>query len=84
MRPAIRSAGLYRESAPDWAPPATPDPTPTGFALVPGDTAVRRHAERVHNVVRWSEYPRGGHYAALQAPDLFVQDVRESFLGLRP
>lgn len=79
------SAGrLYRESAPDWAPPAAPDPTPTAFALFPGDTTVRRYADRVHHVVRWSEYPRGGHYAALQAPDLFIEDVREFFLGLRP
>ncbi|SPM00008.1 Epoxide hydrolase [[Actinomadura] parvosata subsp. kistnae] len=72
---------LYKESAPDWAPPAAPDPTPTGIAVFPGDTTVRRYAEQVHNVVHWSEPPRGGHYAALQAPDLFAADVRTFFTG---
>ncbi|WP_316247625.1 hypothetical protein [Nonomuraea sp. PA05] len=76
------SGRLYKESAPDWAPPAERDPTPTGIAVFPGDSTVRRYAEQVHNVVHWSELPRGGHYAALQAPDLFVADVREFFSGL--
>ncbi|SEH03308.1 Pimeloyl-ACP methyl ester carboxylesterase [Nonomuraea solani] len=77
------SAGrLYRESAPDWTPPASPDPTPTGIAVFPGDTTVRRYAEQVHNVVHWSEFPTGGHYAALQAPALLTDDIRTFFTGL--
>ncbi|MEV4804782.1 epoxide hydrolase family protein [Nonomuraea sp. NPDC049421] len=77
------SAGrLYKESMPDWAPPAAPDPTPTGIAVFPGDTTVRRYAEQVHNVAHWSEFGRGGHYAALQAPDLLADDLRAFFASL--
>jgi hypothetical protein len=37
----------------------------------------------VHRVVRWSEFDRGGHFAALEAPDLLGADVRDSFGSLR-
>jgi hypothetical protein len=43
---------------------------------------VRRYAERVHNVVHWSEFERGGHYAAVQAPDLLADDIRTFFAKL--
>lgn len=39
----------------------------------------RRWAERGHNVVRWTELDRGGHFLAMEAPDLLVGDVREFF-----
>lgn len=32
---------------------------------------------------RWSELDRGGHFAAIQAPDLLIKDVRAFFRGLR-
>jgi pimeloyl-ACP methyl ester carboxylesterase len=76
------SARLYRESGAAWEPPAEPGTTPTGVAVFPGDNTVRRYAERAHHVVHWSEPPRGGHYAALQAPDLLADDVRAFFSGL--
>jgi|SRR5690625_886385 len=50
---------------------------PTAIALFPGDTALRSLAEQQHNIVRWTEYERGGHFAALQAPDLLLQDIRQ-------
>jgi hypothetical protein len=31
------------------------------------------------NLVHWTKYNRSGHYAAHQAPDLLVADIRESF-----
>ena len=33
-------------------------------------------------IVSWNDYDRGGHYAARQAPDLLVQDMREFFARL--
>jgi len=33
--------------------------------------------------VHWSEFDRGGHFAALEAPDLFTEDVRTFFRKLR-
>ncbi|NLE78480.1 MAG: hypothetical protein GX610_02690 [Rhodococcus sp.] len=50
--------------------------TPTAVASFPGDSAMRTVAERSLNVVRWTEFDRGGHFASLQAPDLLVDDIR--------
>jgi microsomal epoxide hydrolase len=54
--------------------------TPTAFANFPGEPLYtappRSWAERAYNIVRWSEMPRGGHFAAMEEPDLFVDEVR--------
>jgi hypothetical protein len=41
--------------------------------------APREWAERFFNVRRWTEMPRGGHFAAMEGPELFVQDLRSMF-----
>jgi pimeloyl-ACP methyl ester carboxylesterase len=43
----------------------------------------RAAASREHHLVRWSELPRGGHFAALEAPDLLVAELRAFFRALR-
>ena len=63
-----------------WGPPSR---VPTGVAVFARDIAVRRFAERSNRIVHWSEFDRGGHFAALEAPDLLVADVRAFFRGLR-
>ncbi|MEU7833844.1 hypothetical protein [Nonomuraea sp. NPDC049129] len=40
-------------------------------------------AEREHNVIHWSKYDRSGHVAAMEAPDLPVDDVRAFFRKVR-
>ena len=55
---------------------------PTGVAVFTTYVTVRRFADQVHNVVRWSEFDRGGHFAALEAPDLLAADVRDFFRAL--
>ncbi|MGH3374011.1 MAG: epoxide hydrolase family protein [Actinoallomurus sp.] len=77
------AARLYREAASSWGAPASRSTVPLGVAVFPGDSTVRRFAERDHEVVHWSEFDRGGHFASLQAPDLLVGDVRAFFHGLR-
>ena len=60
------------------------NPTPTGVAVFPWDfRSVRSFAERASNIVHWTEMPRGGHFAAVDAPDLLVADMRRFFGGLR-
>ena len=51
---------------------------PLGLAGFGGDfSGIRRFAERDHsNIVRWSMFERGGHFAAHKAPDELVGDVR--------
>ena len=54
--------------------------TPTAFANFPGEALYtappRSFAERAYNIVRWSDQPRGGHFAAMEEPGLFVEDLR--------
>jgi len=80
------SARLYFESARSgaWGPPA-PSTVPTGVAVFPYEIAppIRRFAERSNNIVHWSEFDRGGHFAAMEEPDLLVGDVRQFFRPLR-
>jgi microsomal epoxide hydrolase len=45
--------------------------------------AIRRFAERSNNIVQWSDFDRGGHFAAMEEPDLLVADVRQLFRELR-
>jgi epoxide hydrolase len=80
------SANLYYEAIhdPSIRAPKTRGTVPTGMAVFTGsDVAIRRLAERDHNVVHWSEFDRGGHFAALEAPDLLVGDVRAFFRQFR-
>ena len=66
-------------------PGRVPSAVPTGVAVFPADIAlpVRRLAERTDHMVHWSEFDRGGHFAAMEAPDLLAGDVRAFFRGLR-
>ena len=63
----------------DW--PA-PSPAPTGVAVFAGDIAIRRYGEQANNIVHWSDFHSGGHFAALETPGLLVQDIRAFFASL--
>jgi pimeloyl-ACP methyl ester carboxylesterase len=80
---AASSARLYKEGAADWGRPVEKSDVPTGVAVFPGDAGVRRIAEREHNVIHWSEFDRGGHFAAMEAPDLLITDIRTFFRLVR-
>ena len=43
----------------------------------------RAYAESLYNVTRYTRFDRGGHFAALEEPDLLVHDVRAFFRDLR-
>ena len=76
------SANIYYEDKHSGAWPQ-PSSVPTGVAVFAEDISIRRYAEQANNVVHWSEFDRGGHFAAMEAPDLLVGDVREFFGPLR-
>ncbi len=59
--------------------------TPTGFArfAVEISRPPREWVERACNLVQFSEFDRGGHFAALEEPDLLVEDIRRMFRPLR-
>jgi microsomal epoxide hydrolase len=59
---------------------------PAAFAMFPKDIShpPREWAERFFNVQRWTRMPRGGHFAAMEEPELLVDDIRAFFRSLRP
>ncbi len=80
------STRLYYESghAPRAATAMTPKvDVPTGIADFPKEIyrASRRQAEGFYNVVHWTTMPRGGHFAAMEEPQLLVEDIRSFFRG---
>jgi len=56
---------------------------PVGFADFPGEIlrVPRAFAERAYAIAHWSEMPRGGHFAALEQPDLLARDLWKFFRG---
>lgn len=83
---ALSSARTYYESRRESPPfrPAAPPPAPMAFARFPGEpwAAPRSALERSYRLARWSEPPRGGHFAALEQPQLFAEDVAAFFGGI--
>jgi pimeloyl-ACP methyl ester carboxylesterase len=82
-RTGASSARLYYENA--HAPRLTePTTRPTALAGFGGDFyGIRRLAERDHrNIVRWTTYDHGGHFAAHKVPAVYVADVRAFFREL--
>ncbi|MFG2460148.1 epoxide hydrolase family protein [Streptomyces sp. NPDC048523] len=67
------------------ARPTEPSTAPTALAVFPAELQLplRHKAERTDNIVRWTEFDRGGHFAAMEEPDLLVGDVRAFFRQLR-
>ena len=82
-RTAGSSARIYKEDSVSWGVPGARTSVPTGVAVFPNDSSIRRLVERDHHVVQWSEFDRGGHFAALEAPDLLIEDIRAFFNKLR-
>ncbi|MEV0128693.1 epoxide hydrolase family protein [Dactylosporangium sp. NPDC050688] len=76
------SAQMYYESmhTHNWPTPST---VPTGVANFAEDIAIRQFAEPLNTITHWAEYDRGGHFAALEVPDLFVNEVRTFFRTVR-
>ena len=78
------AANMYYENmhaAPNWGRP--PSTTPTGVAAFATDVAIRRYGERGNTIIHWSDFDRGGHFAAMEAPALYLDDVRRFFRPLR-
>ena len=58
---------------------------PVAVTLFPKEIGMppRALAERGLNIARWTAMPRGGHFAAMEQPELLAQDIREFFRSLR-
>jgi pimeloyl-ACP methyl ester carboxylesterase len=83
------SARLYHEDGLQSAPQLSVGQyieVPAGVATFPKDLTYppRELGERFLRVARWTEMPRGGHFAALEVPELLVEDLRAFFRPFRP
>jgi microsomal epoxide hydrolase len=78
------SARLYFEHrrSPEQQAPVT---VPTGVARYPKEVLryPRPWVERAYHVTYWNELPRGGHFAAMEQPELFVADLRAFLTTVR-
>jgi pimeloyl-ACP methyl ester carboxylesterase len=84
----IHSANrLYfdRDREPRGLAPGERVEVPCAVTIFPADIdhPPREWGERAYRVERWSEMPRGGHFAAWEEPELLVEDIREFFRPLR-
>jgi pimeloyl-ACP methyl ester carboxylesterase len=77
------AARLTKESGVGGRPPACE--VPVGVAVLPHDItqSIRPYAEKQLDIVHWSEFEAGGHFAALEVPEAFARDVLAFFEKLR-
>ena len=77
---ASAAHALYESMhAQEWSEPG---PAPTGFAVFGADPIVRILIDPDEHIAHWSEFERGGHFPAMEQPDLLVGDLRRFFGGL--
>lgn len=81
---AMSAANIYYENS-HSLPPLDYIEVPTGIALFPADILLppREWAVRNLNVTRWTTLPRGGHFTALEEPELLAQDIRAFYKPFR-
>ncbi len=58
--------------------------SPTGAAIFPKDLipSPKEYADRFFNIVKWTNMPKGGHFAAMEQPEILATDIREFALQL--
>jgi pimeloyl-ACP methyl ester carboxylesterase len=82
---AVSSARLYWESKLGFFAPKGVT-LPTAVSVFPDEiyAAPRSWTERAYpNLIHYNRLPRGGHFAAWEQPELFVQELRAAFTSLR-
>ncbi|OGT71600.1 MAG: hypothetical protein A3H44_13885 [Gammaproteobacteria bacterium RIFCSPLOWO2_02_FULL_57_10] len=83
---ATSSARIYYENRNvAMAEPVGFVDVPTAGAIFPAEIYLtpRLWAESQYNIVRWTRMPQGGHFAAMEEPELLLTDIREFFRSLR-
>lgn len=73
--------GYAQQSA--WGATKANSGVPTGAIIFAHDVGIRRYTETENTIVRWTDVDRGGHFAALEEPEMLTTDIREFFRPLR-
>ncbi len=78
------SAQIYYENA-HTLPPMEYIEVPTGIALFSADVLLppKEWAEKNLNITHWTSMPRGGHFAAMEEPELLANDIRTFYRQFR-
>jgi pimeloyl-ACP methyl ester carboxylesterase len=82
-RSGASAAGFLYESAHSeegWVPPSD---VPQGMAVFNANPILRRVMDPQRTMAHWSEFDEGGHFPAMEVPDLLVGDMQEFFRSLR-
>ena len=66
-----------------WGPPPQPSGVPTASLQFAHDIGIRRFDEQQNTITRWTDIDHGGHFAALEEPQILVDDLRVFFSDLR-
>jgi pimeloyl-ACP methyl ester carboxylesterase len=78
---ASAAHSLYESMhAQEWGEPG---PAPMGWAVFGADPIARRLIDPEKKIEHWSEFKQGGHFPAMEAPNLLVGDIRKFFRPLR-
>ncbi|GAA5090105.1 epoxide hydrolase family protein [Nocardia iowensis] len=72
----------YAQDAP-WGARQVNSGVPTAALVFAHDVGIRKYAETENTITRWTDVDRGGHFAAMEEPELLTTDIREFFRDLR-
>ncbi len=78
--------GRREEGGRILSPEGTRVEVPTGCAVFPAEMLrwpPKSYADRIYNITQWSEMPRGGHFAAMEEPEMLLNDIRKFARSLR-
>ncbi|WP_040858634.1 epoxide hydrolase family protein [Nocardia niigatensis] len=67
----------------EWGVPGVNSGVPTAVIAFAHDVCIRRYCGESNTITRWVDVDRGGHFAAMEEPELLVDDIREFFRDLR-
>jgi len=78
------STRIYYENTHSLPPMGHID-VPTGIALFSADVLLppKKWAEQNLNITRWTRMPRGGHFTAMEEPELLADDIRSFYRQFR-
>lgn len=72
--------GLFQEGG-NALPDGERVEVPTGFANFPGEKVYsappKSWCKRAYNIVHWTDMDKGGHFAAMEQPELYIEDIRK-------
>ncbi|MFB6612519.1 epoxide hydrolase family protein [Agromyces sp. NPDC056379] len=77
------SAQFYYEATHSGMPPAMGAAVPAGWAVFDANPLVRRAMDPQRSIGHWTEFAEGGHFPALEEPDLLAQDIRDFVHSIR-